>query len=82
MNKYLTKQLAAIDLAIDALEDIRRRRHAMGEVAFHKGHDFIFAEKGHANYTKYTQAIQELEDLKEILTDPGVTVEAEQPRLL
>jgi hypothetical protein len=83
-GQYIRKQLNAIDPAIDALKDIRRRRFAMGEVAYTQQGitDLQFAIRGHSGYEKYTKAIQELEDMKEILTDPGVKVEAEQGQLL
>jgi hypothetical protein len=77
MDIYLRKQLKAIDLAVKALTERRRKLYAAGESAFQKGIDFTFALDGHRHYDEHTQAIRELEDLKEILTDPGVTVEPE-----
>lgn len=87
-----SKQISAINLSIDALTRERRKLHAAGEHAYQQGIrpvelnsngiegvGFLFAEDGHAGYVEYTKAIQELEDLIEVLTDPGVT--HEQPRL-
>lgn len=82
------KQISALELAIDALTD-KRRKFAPGEKAYtrqglrpDKMQDeeftytgFVFVEQDHKSYTEYTQAIQELEDLIEILEDPGVTVD-------
>lgn len=68
-------QKKALELAIKTLIDWRRRHYAPGEEAFKKGIDLTFAITGHHHYTEYTQAIQHLEDMIEIITDPGVTVE-------
>ncbi len=78
--------IAALRLAIEALTRERRRLHAAGEAAYNQGIRtdviesdeltgvlFSFAEDGHRSYAEYTKAIQELEDLIEVLTDPGVT---------
>jgi hypothetical protein len=70
-------QKKALQLAIKTLIDWRRRHYAMGEEAFKKGIDFTFAVDGHRNYTEYTQAIHQLEDLIEIITDPGCTFSEE-----
>ena len=80
-----SKQIAAINLAIESLKRERRERYAAGEAAYNQGirtnklngggvtgELFSFAEDGHNGYMKYTAAIQELSDLIEILTDPGV----------
>ena len=77
MDAYLKKQLKSLDLAIKALTERRRKMYAAGESAFQKGIDFTFAVDGHRHYDEHTQAIQALEDLKDILADPGVTVEPE-----
>jgi hypothetical protein len=82
----MSKQTKAIYLAIDALERERRRLYAAGEAAYQQGirtvkidnegvtgEAFTFAEEGHAGYIEYTEAIQQMQDLIEILTDPGVT---------
>lgn len=72
-------QLKALDIAIKCVTDWRRRHYAVGESAYQKGiRDLTFAEDGHKHYEEYTQALRQLEDLKEILTDPGVTVDPEQ----
>lgn len=86
------KQIFAIKLSIESLTRERRKLHAAGEHAYQhgirsveinsngiEGTEFLFAEDGHAGYIEYTNAIQELEDLIEVLTDPGVT--HDQPRL-
>lgn len=86
------KQISAIKLSIDALTRERRKLHAAGEHAYQQGMrpveinsngiegtEFLFAQDGHTGYIEYSDAIQELEDLIEVLTDPGVT--CEQPRL-
>lgn len=48
---------AAIRLAIEALKDYRRRHFSIGHNAFMKGQIFIFTEKDHHSYEKYTRAI-------------------------
>lgn len=112
-----SKQIAALKLAVSALEQERRRNFAVGEGAYQRGvrqdildvylpneridlrppspkgkwfetgaglsyqryerhvtgELFRFAEDGHTSYMQYTLAIQELEDLIDILGDPGVT---------
>lgn len=91
MNLH-NKQISAIKLSIEALTRERRKLYAAGEHAYMRqglrpveysgdieGTGFLFAIEGHKGYTEYTNAIQELEDLIEVLTDPGVT--HEQPRL-
>jgi hypothetical protein len=77
MDQSLRNQLKAINLGIKALTERRRKLYAAGEAAFQKGIDFTFAVDGHRHYDEHTQAIRQLEDLKEIITDPGVTVEPE-----
>jgi len=85
MNTH-AKQIKAINLAIEALKRERRKLYAAGEAAYNQGMRtdvintngttgelFAFAEDGHKGYTEYTDSIQELEDLKDILLDPGVT---------
>jgi hypothetical protein len=82
------KQIAALRLAIEALEDKRRTKFAVGDGAYRlgvrpdelKGDELKytgldFAEKDHKKYQQYTKAIQELEDLIDILEDPGVAYE-------
>ena len=81
LSPCVRKQIKAIDLAIGALEFVRRQRHAMGEAAYRKGIDFEFAIKGHKHYTEYCEAIQQLLDLIEILADPGVTRELKPKQL-
>jgi hypothetical protein len=86
MNDATRKQVKALELGIKALKDYRRRMFFMGEVAYTQQgiRDMTFAESGHKNFVEYTKAIDELGDLIEILTDPGVTIDEEpiQERLL
>src|SRR3990172_3448057 len=92
-NPSANKQTTALKLAIEVLERERRRYFAAGEAAYNqgirtdkidtegmKGDAFTFAEKGHAEYVRYTKAIQELADLIEIVNDEGTTIE--QPSLV
>lgn len=81
---YHAKQISALKLAVECLERERRARYAAGEAAWRQGIrptemkgeisgvQFSFAEDGHKKYLEYSQAISQLEDLQEILTDPGV----------
>lgn len=91
-NPSATKQVPALQLAIEALTRERRRICAAGEAAYRTGirknminsegvtgEVMSFAEDGHKGYTEYSNAIRELEDLIEIVTDPGPT--KEQPEL-
>jgi hypothetical protein len=84
----MISQLKAIDLAIEAIEDVRRRKFAAGDAAYRQGirkdvikdksvtgTGFAWAEDDHNSYVELTQAIRQLEDLKEILVDPGVTID-------
>lgn len=72
----LRAQLKAIDIAIKCVTDWRRRHYGPGHWAYESGvRDLTFAEDGHRHYEEYSQALRQLEDLKEILTDPGVTVD-------
>lgn len=79
------KQVAALNLAIRSLTSDRRRLYAAGDHAWLSGlrtdtiqddevsgELFSFAEDGHKSYEEYTEAIQQLEDMIEIFTDPGV----------
>ena len=72
---HTRKQVSALKLAIQALTYLRRQRYAAGEAAYQKGVDFTFATYGHKHYLEYTHAMDELDDLIEILTDKGVTHE-------
>lgn len=74
----MISQVKAIELAIQALEERRRRNYAAGEAAYQKSIDLEFAIRAHKHYTEHTEAIRQLEDLIEILTDPGATVEPEE----
>lgn len=78
----------AIQLAIECVEVVRRQRYAAGDAAYRMGirpdkieddeitgTAFLFAESDHAGYVELTEVIRQLEDLPEILADPGVTVE-------
>lgn len=86
MMNYHTKQIKAIKLAIESLQRERRRLYAASEAAYRQGirRDFLnsnsivgelfsFAEEDHKKYKEYTDAMNELEDLIDILTDKGVT---------
>lgn len=91
INKYnpsASKQKAALLLAIDVLKKERRRLHATGEAAYQSGirkdviqteevsgEMFTFAEDGHIGYVHYSKAIQTLEDLIEIVTDPPAIID-------
>lgn len=83
-------QVKALGLAIESLRRERRRNFAGGEDAFRRGfrtqvipkndegvtgHLFAFAEDDHLSYLEYTQAIEQLGDLIDILNDPGVSHE-------
>lgn len=90
-----TKQLKAIRLAITALTN-ERRRYSAGHYAYiHgvradtikdkriKGKGFTWAEEDYKTYNNYTQAIKEMHDLIEILTDLGAETEPDyQQRIL
>jgi len=84
-NPSTPKQVKALRLAIEALTRERRRLCAAGNHAYRHGIRtdevnsdgvtgvlFSFAEDDHQSYDEYTAAINELEDLIEILADPGV----------
>lgn len=90
-SAYSRKQIAAIKLVIETLTEERRRRFAAGDAAYRSGirpdklsdgkitaAPFIWVEHDHAGWNRYSEAIQQLEDLIEIITDPGVTIEPEQ----
>jgi hypothetical protein len=65
---------AALRLAVQALKDYRRRNFAIGHNAFIKGQIFIFTEKDHVHYMKYTAAIDTLDVLinkPKIMKDTG-----------
>lgn len=83
------QQVKALKLAIEALGRERRRNFAAGDHAYRlgmrrdevnrdgiTGELFAFAEDDHRSYMEYTKAISELEDLIEIITDPGVVKDA------
>lgn len=82
------KQVAALKLAIVSMTEKRRRLYAAGNHAWLSGlrtdtipgnevsgELFSFAEDGHRSYEEYTDAIQQLEDMIDIITDPGVVRE-------
>ena len=72
----MISQKKAIQLAIMTLKDWRRRNYTAGEAAYQSGvRGLTFADNGHKHYVEYSEAIQQMEDLIEILEDPGVTVE-------
>lgn len=83
-----TAQLKAIAIAIDAIELMRRQKYAAGEHAYQQGvrtdaikdkhvqgTAFAWAQQDHKKYMECTQAIRQLYDLEEIITDPGATVD-------
>ncbi len=86
------KQVAALKLGIEALTE-KRRKYAAGEFAYSRqglrpvsfdsdgvsGTGFQFTADDHKKYMECDKAIRELEDLIEILTDPGST--KAQPKL-
>lgn len=89
MDKYLQRQIKAINMGIAALEDARRR-YSDAHYAYKNGlradeippnedgitgTGFGWVESGEAKYQEYTNAITELNDLIEIISDPGATVE-------
>jgi hypothetical protein len=78
LKKSTLRQVAALNLAIKALTERRRKLYATGEAAFVKGIDFTFAVDGHKHYTEHSQAIKTLEDLIEILTDPGAVIDEDE----
>jgi hypothetical protein len=93
MNNSTRKQIAALKAGIEALRDERRRNYASGEHAYQngmrkdtlksegvEGELFMFAEDGHKNYVLISEHIKQLEDLIDIVSDPGVV--HEQERLL
>jgi hypothetical protein len=88
MNPSAKKQTAALTLAIRALGVERRRHFAAGEAAYQagiradkidtdgiQGEAFTFAEEGHKHYVEYTKAMQELEDLIEIVNDEPAMID-------
>jgi len=85
---YQSRQIKAIKLAIEALVK-ERRKFSSGHVAYEQQHirpveinsegitgvTMGFAEDEHRKYKELDDAIQAMEDLIEIITDPGVTYE-------
>jgi hypothetical protein len=78
------KEIKALKLAIKVLQTERRRHFAAGESAWRAGirKDIIqdeeimgvgfgWVEDDHFSYQEYSQAIERLEDLIEILSDQG-----------
>lgn len=79
------KQIAALKLAIENLYE-KRRKYAAGHIAYTQqkirtveingdgitGTTMGFAQQEHEDWTRYDEAITQLEDLIEILQDPGV----------
>jgi len=87
------RQIAALKYVIELAKEDRRRNYAAGEHAYQhgvrvdkfsgdgiEGQSFGFAEDGHENYVLISEHIRQLEDLIEIISDPGVV--HEQERLL
>lgn len=89
MTDPATRLPKAIDLAIQSLTK-ERRQYRPGHFAYLHGirpdviddkkvtgTSFLWAERDYHKHEEYSRAIQELEDLKEILADPGVTIDPE-----
>jgi hypothetical protein len=71
-------QIAALQAGIKVLTDWRRRHYGPGHWAYESGvRDLTFAEDGHKHYQEYSEHIHQLEDLIEIITDPGCTFSEE-----
>lgn len=77
------KQIAALRVAIDSMEETRRG-YAVGHAAYQSGMrpdvinsggvewtGFAFAEDDYNAYARIDAAIRELEDLVEVLSDEG-----------
>lgn len=84
----MISQMRAIKIAIDAIEKMRREEYAVGHAAYMqgirfdeikdkkvKGVSFAWTHDDYKKYIECTQAIRQLEDLEEILTDPGVKID-------
>lgn len=81
-------QLKALGIAIDAIEQMRRQKYAVGHAAYMQGLradeikdkkitgvGFAWAQQDHKKYVECSEAIRQLEDLQEIITDPGAMVD-------
>ena len=85
MNFSTRKQIAALRVAVEALE-LKRQGYSVGHAAYLSGiradvaangiewTGFAFAEEHYNEYVKIEATIRELEDLIEVLEDPGGTV--------
>lgn len=94
MSTYSKPQIAALRLGIDALTD-KRRQYCPGHVAYTQqgirpdvidsedvtGISFLWVERDHLKYEEYSKAIQQLEDLIDILMDPGVIRQEEEQQI-
>ena len=82
LKKHLVPLVKACRLAISLISDERRKKYAAGEYAYQQGirtssinSDGItgdvlsFAENSHNKYEEYTEAIRQLEDFIEGLTE-------------
>lgn len=47
----------AINMAVEALKDYRRRNFAIGHNAYKRGQHMTFTEKDHLSYVRFTKAI-------------------------
>lgn len=63
MSPKLINPKTALQMAIFALKDYRRKNHAIGHHAHELGQDFIFAARDHEAYEKFTRAIKYIESL-------------------
>jgi glutamate dehydrogenase/leucine dehydrogenase len=78
----------AVEIAIAAVEHVRRERYTAGHVAYLQGirtdvisaagvtgTGFAWAEDDHKKYIEHEETIRQLNDIIEILADPGVMVD-------
>lgn len=91
-TKHNRKQIAAIHLAIQALNR-ERRGYAAGEYAYQSGirknilkggitgEAFGWAESDHVKYEEYTKAISEMWDLIEMMDDEPAVIIKQQMKL-
>lgn len=87
IDKHLQPQVKAYRLAIESLEEIRRKKFNAAHVAYQQGLradeiqdddgvtglGFAWVEEGEAKYQEYTKAISEMHDLLEMMEDAEVT---------
>jgi hypothetical protein len=84
----MISQLRAIETAIKAVEHVMRERYAAGHRAYLQGlrpdkisaagvtgTGFEWVVDDHKKYIEHEQTIRQLNDLIEILSDPGIVVD-------